>query len=454
MRAAVASAPTSAVARVASRGDALSRRMRAVSSPRTTTRGGRRATKTTVAMAVPFSPAGAQIAGVGMAVPKQSLTNDDLASLVDTNDEWIKTRTGIGKRHVISGDESLTSLAAEAATDALKMAGVDAKDVDLIILATSSPDDVFGSACTVQAAIGAEGALAFDLTAACSGFVVGLVNGVHFIRGGEYKNVLVIGADVLSRYVDWRDRGTCILFGDGCGAMVLTSTPNPEDCCVLGFDMHSDGTGNHNLTAKFTNENGAEVNDGASKPRADTAAANSGRGAFCNIGMNGQEVFKFAVRAVPDTVGKSLAHAGLENEDVDHLVLHQARSPHTGSHTTALAWWTPILKDFCRRVSAPRVPRFQYPSSTPFNSASDAFQLHPDIRRFLWNDPQANQRIIDGAAKKLGLSSDKVVSNIAKYGNTSAGSVPIALAEAVTEGKVRSILWSTYDRVRVVNADP
>jgi len=323
-------------------------------------------------MAAAFVPAGAQIAGVGMAIPKQSLTNDDLASLVDTNDEWIKTRTGIGKRHVISGDESLTSLAAEAATDALKMAGVDAKDVDLIILATSSPDDVFGSACTVQAAIGAEGALAFDLTAACSGFVVGLVNGVHFIRGGEYKNVLVIGADVLSRYVDWRDRGTCILFGDGCGAMVLTSTPNPEDCCVLGFDMHSDGTGNHNLTAKFTNENGAEVNDGASKPRADTAAANSGRGAFCNIGMNGQEVFKFAVRAVPDTVGKSLAHAGLENEDVDHLVLHQA-----------------------------------------------------------------NQRIIDGAAKKLGLSSDKVVSNIAKYGNTSAGSVPIALAEAVTEGKIK-----------------
>mmetsp|Transcript_131947 Transcript_131947/g.320665 ORF Transcript_131947/g.320665 Transcript_131947/m.320665 type:complete len:393 (+) Transcript_131947:136-1314(+) len=319
-----------------------------------------------------FTPAGAKIAGVGMAVPTQYLTNDDLSELVDTNDEWIRTRTGIGKRHVISGDESLTSLAAEASKKALAAAGVAAEDLDLILLSTSSPDDLFGSACTVQAAIGATGALAVDLTAACSGFVVGLVNGVHFIRGGEYKNVLVIGADVLSRYVDWRDRGTCILFGDGCGAMVLTSTPNPEDCCVLGFDMHSDGTGNHNLTAKFTNENGAEVNDGASKPRADTAAANSGRGAFCNIGMNGQEVFKFAVRAVPDTVGKSLAHAGLENEDVDHLVLHQA-----------------------------------------------------------------NQRIIDGAAKKLGLSSDKVVSNIAKYGNTSAGSVPIALAEAVTEGKIK-----------------
>ena len=130
-----------------------------------------------------------------MSVPEQFLTNADLASLVETNDEWIKTRTGIGKRHVISGDESLTSLAAAASRGALTMAGVAPEDVDLIILATSSPDDVFGSACTLQAAIGA-GALAYDITAACSGFVVGLVNGVHFIRGGEYKNVLVVGADV------------------------------------------------------------------------------------------------------------------------------------------------------------------------------------------------------------------------------------------------------------------
>ena len=270
-----------------------------------------------------FTPAGAKIAGVGMSLPEQFLTNDDLASLVETNDEWIKTRTGIGKRHVISGDESLTSLAAAASRDALEMAGVAPEDVDLIILATSSPDDVFGSACTLQAAIGAEGALAYDITAACSGFVVGLVNGVHFIRGGEYKNVLVVGADVLSRYVDWRDRGTCILFGDGCGAMVLTATEKPEDCCLLGFDMHSDGTGNHNLTAQFVNEAGTET-EGKSKPTADAEEAASGRGAFCNISMNGQEVFKFAVRTVPDTLGKSLDKAGMANEDVDHLVLHQA----------------------------------------------------------------------------------------------------------------------------------
>jgi len=131
-----------------------------------------------------FTPAGAKIAGVGMAVPAQYLTNEDLSELVDTNDEWIRTRTGIGKRHVISGDESLTSLAADASKKALEMAGVNAEDIDLILLSTSSPDDLFGSACTVQAAIGAKGALAVDLTAACSGFVVGVVNGVHFIRGG------------------------------------------------------------------------------------------------------------------------------------------------------------------------------------------------------------------------------------------------------------------------------
>ena len=316
-----------------------------------------------------FTPAGAKIAGVGMELPSQSLTNEDLAALVDTNDEWIRTRTGIGKRHVISGDESLTSLAAGAAKKALAMANVDAKDVDVIILATSSPDDAFGSACTVQAEIGAEGALAYDLTAACSGFVVGMVNGVHFLRGGEYEHVLVIGADVLSRYVDWRDRGTCILFGDGAGACVLSRVANPDDCCLLGFDMHSDGSGNANLTAAFTSES---QSCGTAKPTSSSDGAASGVGSFCNIGMNGQEVFKFAVRTVPDTLTKSLDKAGVSAEEIDHLVLHQA-----------------------------------------------------------------NQRIIDGAAKKFGLGSEKVVSNIEKYGNTSAGSVPIAMAEAVAEGRIK-----------------
>ena len=249
-----------------------------------------------------FTPAGAKIAGVGMELPAQSLTNDDLASLVDTNDEWIRTRTGIGKRHVISGDESLTSLASGAAKKALTMANVDAEDVDVIILATSSPDDAFGSACTVQAEIGATGALAYDLTAACSGFVVGMVNAVHFLRGGEYQHVLVIGADALSRYVDWRDRGTCILFGDGAGACVLSKTDDPNDCCLLGFDMHSDGTGNGNLTAAFVSESNTEK---TAKPTSESQTAASAVGAFANVQMNGQEVFKFAVRAVPDTLTRT-----------------------------------------------------------------------------------------------------------------------------------------------------
>ena len=223
-----------------------------------------------------FTPAGAKIAGVGMAVPTQYLTNDDLSELVDTNDEWIRTRTGIGKRHVISGDESLTSLAAEASKKAPRRRASPRRSrphPPLHLL----PDDLFGSACTVQAAIGATDALAVDLTAACSGFVVGVVNGVHFIRAANTKTRASIGADVLSRYVDWRDRGTCILFGDGCGAMVLTSTPDPSDCCLLGFDMHSDGTGNHNLTAKFAYE--AERTRRASPSRRRRAATRRRRGA-------------------------------------------------------------------------------------------------------------------------------------------------------------------------------
>ncbi|CAL6349963.1 unnamed protein product [Bathycoccus prasinos] len=297
-----------------------------------------------------FTPKGAKISGVGKALPKKFITNDDLAKLVETNDEWIRTRTGIGKRHVISGDETLTSLAAEASLGALKMANVNPEDIDLIIVATSSPDDLFGSACLLQSAIGAKGALAYDLTAACSGFVVGLVN--------------VVGADVLSRYVDWRDRGTCILFGDGCGAVVLTATEEVSECSLLGFDMHSDGSQNHHLTAKVC---GAKV---GKVWESDSEAGE--RTAYENIGMNGQDVFKFAVRAVPMTIKESLKNANMQPEEIDHLVLHQA-----------------------------------------------------------------NQRIIDAAAQRLGLGDDKVVSNIAEYGNTSAASVPLALCEAVESGKVK-----------------
>ncbi|EIE18319.1 beta-ketoacyl-acyl carrier protein synthase III [Coccomyxa subellipsoidea C-169] len=299
---------------------------------------------------------GCKLAGSGSSVPEAVLSNTDLEKLVETNDEWIASRTGIRRRHVLAQGESLSQHAATAAQRALEMAGIAAGDVDLIILATSSPDDLFGSACQVQALIGAKKALCFDLTAACSGFVVGLVTGAQFIRTGTYRNVLVIGADALSRYVDWRDRGTCILFGDGCGAVVLTQQQGEQPCSLLGSSMASDGLGQKHLNAMYCGE--------GMKPLHETHA--SARGSFENISMSGQEVFKFAVRAVPTVVEAALANAGRTKDEVDWLVLHQA-----------------------------------------------------------------NQRILDSAATRLGVPSDRVISNLAEYGNTSAASIPLALDEAV-----------------------
>jgi len=181
---------------------------------------------------------GVRMIGTGSAVPSNILTNKDMESLVETSAEWIESRTGIKQRHIIGKDQTIADLGAEAAAKALEMANVSAEDVDLIILCTSTPDDIFGSACLVQAKLGAKNAAAYDLTAACSGFVVGLVNATHMIHGGNFKNVLVIGADALSRFVDWRDRGTCILFGDGCGAMLLQGVEG--ECNVLGFDFKID----------------------------------------------------------------------------------------------------------------------------------------------------------------------------------------------------------------------
>ena len=245
------------------------------------------------------------------------------------------------------------------------MAGVSAAEVDLILLCTSSPEDAFGGACLVQAAIGANRAAAFDLTAACSGFVVGMISATHYIRCGTYRNVLVIGADALSRYVDWRDRGTCILFGDGAGAVLLQAGPAGSPCGVLGFDMNSDGAGNKSLTASAPLVGAGGKPNGAGEAASDVAR-------FSNIAMAGSEVFKFAVRSVPSTLLKSLALAGLPAASLDWLVMHQA-----------------------------------------------------------------NQRILDSVAQRLELPAERVVSNIARLGNTSAASVPLALDEAVREGRIQ-----------------
>lgn len=312
------------------------------------------------------APVGVRLAGCGSSVPAKFLTNHDLQKLgLDTNDEWITSRTGIKKRHILGEGESLSSHAAVASQRALEMAGIDATDVDLVILATSSPDDLFGSACAVQAEIGAKDAAAFDLTAACSGFVMALVTAAQFVRCGTYKNIVVIGADALSRYVDWRDRGTCILFGDGCGAVVITAHEDPSaPCSLLGIEMHSDGKGQKHLNALFGGT--------GDKPCCPGEMA-SAQGSYCNLAMNGQEVFKFAVRAVPTVIEGALQNAGMSREDIDWLVLHQA-----------------------------------------------------------------NMRILNAAADRLGVPSDRVVSNLSEYGNTSAASIPLALDEAVRRGDIQA----------------
>ncbi len=294
---------------------------------------------------------GVRFIGSGSAVPDRILTNNDLAQMVDTTDEWIASRTGIRERHIANGEEdSVANLAAQAGQKAIAAAGLNPADIDLIILSTSTSDDLFGTAGRVQKILGAERAVAFDLVAACSGFVFGLVTASQYIQTGVYKNVLMIGADVLSRWVDWQDRRTCILFGDGAGALVLqASSSNRPQNNLLGFEMRSDGKGNDFLNINY-----------------------SGRSTFEPITMNGQEVYRFAVRQVPEVIEKSLHKANLDVHDLDWLILHQA-----------------------------------------------------------------NQRIIDAVVNRFGIDPAKAVSNMGKYGNTSAASIPIALDEWVQEGKIQ-----------------
>ncbi|NCS09135.1 MAG: beta-ketoacyl-ACP synthase III [Microcystis aeruginosa G13-07] len=255
--------------------------------------------------------AGVAITGCGSATPEQFLSNEELSQIVETSDEWIKSRTGIGKRHLADQSVSLSQLAAQAAIKALEMAQVSPRDIDLILLATSTPDDLFGSAAQVQSQIKANRAIAFDLTAACSGFLVGLVTATQFIRTGTYRNVLVIGADVLSRWLDWNDRATCVLFGDGAGAVVCQANDTKDN--ILGFELHSDGSQNGSLNLAYEGEElplkeGVSVQKGTYKP----------------LRMNGREVYRFAVAKVPEVIEKALYRANLTTSDIDWLVLHQA----------------------------------------------------------------------------------------------------------------------------------
>ncbi|KAL6979717.1 Beta-ketoacyl-[acyl-carrier-protein] synthase III A, chloroplastic [Sarracenia purpurea var. burkii] len=312
---------------------------------------------------------GCKLVGCGSAVPNLRLSNDDLAKFVDTSDEWISVRTGIRNRRVLTGKDSLTALAVEAGKNALQMAELDPDDVDLVLLCTSTPEDLFGSAPQIQKALGCKrNPLAYDITAACSGFLLGLVSAACHIRGGGFSNVLVIGADAISRYVDWSDRGTCILFGDAAGAVVVQACASEEDG-LFGFDLHSDGDGQRHLNASII-ENEADQAFGSN---GSVVGFPPNRYSYSCIQMNGKEVFRFAVRYVPQSIESALDKAGLTGSSIDWLLLHQA-----------------------------------------------------------------NQRIIDAVATRLEIPPERVISNLANYGNTSAASIPLALDEAVRGGKVQS----------------
>lgn len=253
---------------------------------------------------------GLAIIGSGSATPETSLDNQTLSQLVETSDEWISSRTGIQKRRLAKPPESLCTLATQAAKSAIAMAGITPAALDLILLATSTPDDLFGSACQVQAALGATQAVAFDLTAACSGFVFGLVTAAQYIRTGVYQNVLLIGADMLSRWVDWEDRRTCVLFGDGAGAVVLQANKRDR---LLGFELRSDGVYNQCLNLAYNPQ-----------PKQLLEGVEIGYGTYQPITMNGKDVYRFAVQRVPEVIDKALFRANKSVDQVDWLLLHQA----------------------------------------------------------------------------------------------------------------------------------
>lgn len=253
---------------------------------------------------------GVRMAGIGAHVPARCITNDEIATLVDTSDEWIQSRTGIRTRHVVCGDESVADLAIGAAQQALASAGMDGSEIELIIVASSTPDTIYPAvACQVQTEIGATRAAGFDMALACSGFVYAMVVAQQFLKTGMYKNALVIGADIHSRYTNWHDRNTCILFGDGAGAAILKAEPGGPDS-ILASDLHLDGSKGMELTLFTQAENCPLV-----EPKTPVNDY---------VYMNGREVFKFAVGVVPGSILTVLERAGIRIEDVDHVVLHQA----------------------------------------------------------------------------------------------------------------------------------
>jgi 3-oxoacyl-[acyl-carrier-protein] synthase III len=292
-----------------------------------------------------------RIIGTGSYLPAKVVTNYDLEKMVDTSHDWIFSRSGIMERHVAAEGEMSSDLALQASNRAIEAAGISANDIDLIIVATTTPDHIFPStACVLQDKLGIKSAIAFDIQAVCSGFIYALNTADLYIRGGQARNVLVVGTEVLSRILNWEDRTTCVLFGDGAGAVVLQRSDKPG---ILGARLHADGSQRCMLSAPGQISNGQIQGEPFIK-------------------MDGQAVFKFAVKSLSDVAEEVLAENKLQGSDIDWMIPHQA-----------------------------------------------------------------NIRIIEATAKKLGLGMDKVVLTVATHGNTSAASIPLALDTAVRDGRIK-----------------
>ena len=294
------------------------------------------------------------VRGVGSCLPARTLTNADLAQMVDTSDEWIVQRTGIRERHIASDDELTSDLAVKAARSALADAGLEPGDIDLIVLATSTPDNTFpATAVSVQAALGITQGAAFDLQAVCSGFVFAVATADNFLKSGSFKRALVIGAETFSRILDWSDRTTCVLFGDGAGALVLEAVEAGEDGRgILTTHLRSDGR----------HKNKLYVDGGVSSTKS-----------VGYLRMEGREVFRYAVGMITDVIEDAFEATGETAETIDWFVPHQA-----------------------------------------------------------------NRRIIDASAVKLGIAPEKVVITVDRHGNTSAASIPLALAAARADGRIKT----------------
>jgi 3-oxoacyl-[acyl-carrier-protein] synthase III len=292
-----------------------------------------------------------RIVGTGSYLPPRVVTNADFAARLDTSDAWIRERTGIAQRHIADESQTSSDLALEASRAALSAAGIKAEDLDLIVVATSTPDYVFPStACLLQAKLGVRNSAAFDLQAVCSGFVYALATADNFIRSGSHKRALVVGAEVFSRILDWNDRGTCVLFGDGAGAVVLAADAKPG---LHASVLHADGSQAGILSVPGNISGGRIVGSPF-------------------LQMQGSQVFKFAVKVLDEVARETVAAAGMRLEDVDWLIPHQA-----------------------------------------------------------------NVRILEATARKLGLPMERLVVTVDHHGNTSAASIPLALDEFVRAGKIR-----------------